>query len=104
MSFDAVQKVTEAEQRSKERKAEAAERAKRMVQDAEKAGKDRLSSARAEAEAQSKQLMAQAEAKADLHTQAVLEETSRACEALRREAEGKLGDAAALIVRRVVGV
>ncbi len=104
MSLEAVQKVTEAEQRSRERRAEAAENAKRLVAEAEKDGKARLSAARSEAEAKARALMAEAEAKAARHTQAVMEDQRKSCDGLRREAEAKLDEAAAMIVRRVVGV
>ena len=87
MSLEAVQVVTETEQRALQRKAEAVEAAKKLV-----------------AEAQARQMMTRAEEAAAKHTETVMEETRRSCDDLRRAAEGKLEDAAALIIRRVVGV
>jgi V/A-type H+-transporting ATPase subunit G/H len=104
MSLEAVQMVTETEQRALQRKAEAVEAAKKLVSDAERAGKERVAAARADAEAQARQMMTRAEEAAAKHTETVMEETRRSCDDLRRAAEGKLEDAAALIIRRVVGV
>ena len=104
MSLEAVQMVTETEQRALQRKAEAVEAAKKLVSDAERAGKERVVAARTDAEAQARQMMTRAEEAAAKHTETVMEETRRSCDDLRRAAEGKLEDAAALIIRRVVGV
>lgn len=104
MSLEAVQKVTETEQKARERKLEAAENAKKLVAEAERSGRERLSTAHAEADAQVKAMLTRAEESAAVRTAAVMEETRRSCDDLRREAEGRLEDAAALIIRRVVGV
>ena len=104
MSLEAVQMVTETEQRALQRKAEAVEAAKKLVSDAERAGKERVAAARTDAEAQARQMMTRAEEADAKHTETVMEETRRSCDDLRRAAEGKLEDAAALIIRRVVGV
>ena len=47
--------------------------------------------------------MAKAESAAAKDAQAVEQETQQACDALRKAAAGRLDDAAALIIRRVVG-
>lgn len=104
MSLEAVQKVTEYEQRAMQEKTEAAETAKKLIFDAEKAGRARLDAARAEAEAEVKILVSQAEARAEAHAKAVMEETQRTCDTLRHAAEEHLADAAALIIGKVVGV
>ena len=52
MSLEAVQKVTETEQKARARKAEAVEQAKKLIADAERQGRERLSAAKAEADAQ----------------------------------------------------
>lgn len=103
MSLEAVQQVTETERKARERRAEAVEQAKRQTAEAERAGQARLSQARSEAEAQVKAMFVQAEEAAAADTAAVMEETQRTCGTLRREAEGRLEDAAALIIRKVVG-
>lgn len=104
MSLEAVQKVTETEQRARERKAEATEQAKKMVAEAAREGKERLNAARAEAEVQVKAMFTRAEESARKHAETVMNETRQSCDSLRHAAEGKLEDAAALIIRRVVGV
>ena len=76
MSLEAVQKVTETEQKARARKADV----------------------------QVKVMLTKAEESAAKHSEAVMEETRRSCDSLRQAAEGKLEDAAALIIRRVVGV
>ena len=47
MSLEAVQKVTETEQKARARKAEAVEQAKKLIADAERQGRERLSAAKA---------------------------------------------------------
>ena len=103
MSLEAVQRVAEAEEKARTRRAEAAEACKKLVSDAEDAGKAQLEQARRAAEAQAAEALARAEAAAAKDAQAVEQETLRACDALRKAAEGRLDDAAALIIRRVVG-
>lgn len=104
MSLEAVQKVAEAEQLARERKAGAIDQAKQMVSEAERQGQQTLSTAHAEAEAQAKAMMAKAEAAAADHSAAVIAETQTSCDKLRKSAEDKLDNAAELIIRRVVGV
>ena len=79
MTKNAAQQIEEAEHKAKEYQALAVEQAKKLLSDAERQGQAALEQALREAEAQS------------------------ACDDLRRQAEERLADAAALIVRRVVG-
>lgn len=102
MSLEAIKKVTETEQISLQRKAEAAQQAKKTVAEAERAGQELLERSRQEAEAKVKEFMADAEKRAAAHADEVMKETELACKQLRQEAEGRLDKAAALIVRRVV--
>ena len=95
MSLEAIKQVTEAEQANKARKVEAQAEAKRMVAEAERAGKAHL-------DAQVRGFMQQAEAKAAEHAAEVMAQTKQACDSLRAKAEGRLADAAESIVRRVV--
>ena len=57
MSLEAIKKVTEAEQDTQARKAEAIATAKKLVTDAEKAGREEVESARREAEERVKGFM-----------------------------------------------
>ena len=102
MSLEAIKQVTEAEASNRSRKAEAQAEAKRLVAEAERTGKARLAQARAQAEEQARGFLREAEAKAAQHAEEVLAETRTSCDALRAKAEGRLADAAASIVRRVV--
>lgn len=104
MSLEAVQKVTEAEAFAKEQKTQAHEAASKLIAQAQQAGQAHLTQARAKAEAENAETMAQTEAEAKIHSQAVLVETQRSCDTLRQQAEGRMEDAAALIIRRVVGL
>ena len=77
---------------------------KNAVQQIEEAEhKAALEQALREAEAQRREQDTQAEQAAQLRADAIMTEARRACDDLRRQAEERLADAAALIVRRVVG-
>jgi len=102
MSLEVMKQVTEAEQVSQTRKAEALAAAKKTVADAERAGQAGLEEARARAQEQVKAFMQEAEAQAQKQTDRILTETKNACKALQASAEGRMSQAAALIVRRVV--
>lgn len=101
MSFDAIQRVTEAEQNSRSRKAEATAEAKRITAEADRLGRQAVAEARAQAEAQAKAMMAEAEARAGRSTERTLAENARACAALKERARPNLDRAADLIVEKV---
>ena len=96
MTKNAVQQIEEAEHKAKEYQALAVEQAKKLLSDAERQGQAAL-------EAQRREQDTQAEQAAQLRADAIMTEARRACDDLRRQAEERLADAAALIVRRVVG-
>lgn len=102
MSLEAIKQVAQTEAESKQRKTDAAAAAKKMVADAEVAGKETLRSACSEADAKVKELLAQAEERAAVRSAEIAAQSQQECAALRSAAESKLEDAAALIVRRVV--
>ena len=105
MSLEAIKQVTEAEQVQKQRKAEAQAEAKRTVAEAERTGKAVAALEKLyadQAEAQARGFMKEAEEKAAAHAAEVNAQTQKACDTLRAKAEGRLADAAASIVRRVV--
>ena len=101
MSFEAIQKVTEAEKAGREKKAEAAAEAKRIVAEAERLGKQLVAQARADADAQVKAMVAAAEEKAAERSRKILEDNAAACEALKQDARSRMEQAADLIVGRV---
>ena len=102
MSLAAITLVTPAAEDHRPPTAEPLAEAKRLVADAERAGRARLEEARAQAEAQVRDLLKEAEERAAKHTEQVLEQTRSSCGALRAEAQKKLDQAAQSIVRRVV--
>lgn len=104
MALEAIKKVAETEQVSSQRKAEAAQNAKKLVAEAEKAGQEMILGVRREAEVKSRELMTEAEQKAAVGAKGVAADMEKTCNALRQKAEGRLEDAAALIVRRVVNI
>ena len=104
MSLEAIQTITESEKNAEQRIQAAADEAKKLISDAERAGQAKVTQARAEAEAKVKTMREQAEQKAAQHEAAVMDGMKKSCDALRQSAEGRLPTAAELIVRRVVNV
>ena len=101
MSLDAIQKVTETEQNSRTRKAEAAAEAKRIVAEADRMGRQAVVQARAEADEKVKAMMAEAESRAGEHAKATQAANADACAALKERARPQLDRAADLIVEKV---
>ncbi len=103
MSFEAIQQVTAAEQAVQQRRAEAAEEAKRLAAEAERAGRQSVMDARDRAEARAKELLSQAEARAGETSRRTLAENAAQCEALKQTAMSRLDQAADLIIGKVGG-
>ena len=101
MSFEAIQKVTEAEQTVQSQKSAAADEAKRIVAEAERAGRQLVADARAQAEAKVKDLLAQAETRAGQQAEKALAASAADCEAMKQAARAHLDRAADLIVGKV---
>ena len=101
MSLEAIQKVTAAEQSAREEKARAADEAKRIIAEAERAGRQLVADARAQAEEAAKAMLAEAETRAAARTEQALADNAAQCEALKQTARGRLDRAAGLIVGRV---
>lgn len=102
MSLEAIEKVTQAENKSQERKAAAEAEARQIVADAEREGLALLQQARTDAAEAGKKLLRQAEEKAARRT-AEIDCAAEAESAALREAAGKhLEEAAEFIVGRVV--
>lgn len=102
MSLDAIKQVTQAETENKQRKAEAAAAAKKLVTEAENAGREALRAACEKAETATKELLIQAENCAAVRAAEMAAQSKQECAALCRAAEKRLGEAASLIIRRVV--
>lgn len=101
MSFEAIQKVTETEQNSRARKAEAAAEAKRIVAEADRMGHQTVAQARAAADESVKAMMAEAEKRAGERAGKILAENAEVCAALKENARPRMDRAADLIVEKV---
>lgn len=101
MSLDAIQKVTEIEQDSRNRKVEAIAEAKRIVAEADRMGRQTVAQERAGAEEKVKAMMAEAEARAGERAKAAQAANVEACAALKERARPQLDRAADLIVEKV---
>ena len=102
MSLEAIQTITGAEQAVREQKARAADEAKRIVAEAERAGRQLVADARAQAEETvPASWAAAAAARAGEHSAQTLGDSAAQCESLKQAARGRLEQAAGLIVGRV---
>lgn len=102
MSLQAVEKVVKSEQKNRERRAAAEQRAKQMAADAQRNGQALLDKVRADAEAEGKALLQQAEARAEERSNAIRAEAEKHAEKLRAASQSHLDAAVELIVGRVV--
>ncbi len=102
MSLEAIQQVTEVEQNLRQRKADAAQEAKRAAAAAEKSGREKLEAARQVADAEARAMMKEAEAEAARRAETVRQQTRVDCDRLTELARTRLEEAAELIVRKVV--
>ena len=103
MSFEAIKSISDAEALGKVQIAEAEAKAKQMLADAETAGKAALEAASSRAESELKALREKAGLQTAEKTAALDGEIQAEAEQLRRKAEEKLNEAAALVVERIVG-
>ena len=101
MSLDAVRRVARSEQEAQEWKTVAAAQAKRILADAQQEGQRRVDQARSRAEEQVADLLVQVETEAAARAEAARAANREECQRLRREAEGRLAQAAGLIVERI---
>ena len=103
MSFEAIKGISDAEVQAKAKIAEAEVKARQMLADAETAGKVALEAAKSRADSELKALREKAEQQTAEKTAALDGEMLAQADQLRRAAELKLDDAAALVVERIVG-
>lgn len=101
MSFEDIQKVTRTEQEIRTRKAEAVAEARRIVAEAERVGGQLVERARAEADEKVKALLVEAETRAADRSRQILADNDTACQKLKQAARTRLEQAADLIVGRV---
>ena len=103
MSFEAIKGISDAEVLAKVKLSEAEAQARQMLADAEATGKASLEAAKSRADSELRVLREKAEKQTSEKVAALEHESQLEAEQLRSAAEGKLGDAAALVVERIVG-
>ena len=102
MSLEAIEKVTQVERESQERKAAAEAQARQIVAGAEREGLALLQQTRADAVAAGKKLLREAEARAAAKEAEIRQAAQAESDALVKAAEKHLEEAAEFIVGRVV--
>ena len=102
MSLEAIEKVTQIEQQSQERKAAAEAEARKIVADAEREGLALLQQARAAAAENGRKLLREAEERADEKAAEISRAAEAESAALQNAAGKHLDEAAEFIVGRVV--
>ncbi len=102
MSLEAIEKVSQAETKNRERKAAAEAEAKQIIADAEREGLALLQQARTDAEKEGKALLHEAEERAAARAEEISRNAAADAQALRQAAGLHLEQAAEFIVGRVV--
>ena len=102
MSLEAIEKVTQIEQQSQERKAAAEAEARQIVANAEREGLALLQQVRVDATKDGRKLLRKAEERAAEKADEIGRAAESESAALREEAGRKLEEAAEFIVGRVV--
>ena len=104
MSMDAIKSISEAETEARQAKTRAQQAAEQIVADAEKAGKESLTSMNARAESEIATLIRKADLEAEEHAKELASTTANRQATLRARAESRLDKAAQLIIERIVNV
>ncbi|MBE6909337.1 MAG: hypothetical protein E7474_07165 [Ruminococcaceae bacterium] len=102
MTMEAIEQITELENRSRAEKADAEARVKQALSEAEREGQAQLQKARHEASDHGKELLRQAEERAAKAAEEIAKRAEAESDALRKAARGRLDEAAEMIVGRVV--
>ena len=102
MSFEAINSITQAEAEARAAVAGAELRARQLAEDAENAGKLAVEAALEKAGEELAELSRQVDAKAQAQAQELAAQLENQKAALRAKAGGKLDQAAALVVERIV--
>ena len=102
MAGEEIEKVAQLEQEMKQRKEAAVAEGKQRVLEAQRLARRQLEESRQEAELQVRQMMAKAEAEAAQWTLHALKDATQECEEFKTKARGRLDQAAAFIVEKVV--
>jgi len=102
MTMEAIQKVTELENKGRENKAEVENRIRQAIAESERQGAARLEEARLEINKKYKNLRRQSEARAEMAAGRIAQKAENDSDLLRAEAKSRLDEAADYIVGRVV--
>lgn len=102
MTMEAIQKVTELENKGRENKAEVENRIRQAIAESERQGAVRLEEARLEINKKYKNLRRQSEARAEMAAGRIAQKAENDSDLLRAEAKSHLDEAADYIVGRVV--
>lgn len=102
MTMEAIQKVTELENKGRENKAEVENRIRQAIAESERQGAARLEEARLEINKKYKNLRRQSEARAEMAAGRIAQKAENDSDLLRAEAKSHLDEAADYIVGRVV--
>ncbi|MCR5826215.1 MAG: hypothetical protein K6G54_06595 [Oscillospiraceae bacterium] len=102
MTMEAIERVTQLEQKTRADKAEAEARVRHALAEAEREGEALLQKTRSDAAEKGKALLRQAEARAAQTAAEIAGNAERECDALREKAGARLDEAAEYIVGRVV--
>ena len=102
MALEAIQTVTQAESKAKADREAAAAQVKQRLADAQREARQIVDEARQQAGGEARRMMSEAEEKAAQLTREELKKAAADCETLKRNARGRLEEAAQLIVGRVV--
>ena len=104
MSIEAIKLICAAEEEARRDKIEARLKAVEMIEDTERTCKETVSSTLKRAESELAHLIRAADHKATEHAVELASKTANRQAALRARAERRLGDAARLIIERIVKV
>ena len=102
MAVEAIQQVTELERTVKQEKEAAAAESKQRILEAQRSARRQVEESRQNAEAETRQMMAEAEQEAAKWTASVLEQARLDCEEKREGARGRVEQAVAFLVEKVV--
>lgn len=102
MPIEALRTITDAEESAQSLKLKAAAKAKQIVADAQKTGEDAVATARMRAEREVERIRSEKAEQGKAKATAQTSELDKQISELRRKAEGRLDEAAQLIVERIV--
>ena len=103
MSQNAIKSIVEAEDAAKVARADALAKVKLLLEQTESAGREAVAAAVVSAEEGNRNMAREVVAKAQEHSRELATHTGNKCAAMRAHAEARFGQAAQIIVERIVG-